>query len=122
MQPPWGSPLGGQKAPLGLKIQIFKDIKSNVVIQAAEWILSHMLEISHARDFNRAPRRPSAGPEGALRGTKGPQKILGRLLGVVKMNPLSQKNIVFQYKMLKDGRLQRHMVESFGAQRPLGVT
>ncbi len=74
MQPPWGSPLGSQKAPLGIKIQICKDIKSNVVIQAAEWILSHMLEISHAKDFNRAPRRPSAGPEGALRGTKGPRR------------------------------------------------
>ena len=41
---------------------------------------------------------PSAGPEGALRGTKGPQKILGRPLGVVKMNPLSQKTLFFNIK------------------------
>ena len=70
MQPPWGSPLGGQKAPLGLKIQIFKDIKSNVVIQAAEWILSHMLEISHA-GAPKGALRGAQGPSGAARGLRG---------------------------------------------------
>ena len=55
-----------QNDPLGLKIHIFKDIKSKVGIQAAEWILSHMLEISHARSSNGAPKSPPAGPQGQL--------------------------------------------------------
>ena len=64
--PPGGAPRGGQKPLLGLKIHIFQDIKSKVGIQAAEWILSHMLEISHARGSNGAPRSPPAGPQWQL--------------------------------------------------------
>ena len=57
---------GSQNDSLGLKIHIFQDIKSKVGIQAAEWILSHMLEISHARGFNEAPKSPPADPQGQL--------------------------------------------------------
>ncbi len=60
-------------------------------IQAVEWILSHMLEISHARGFNRAPRRPPAVPERALR----LQEISGRPPGVVKITPLCKKKLFF---------------------------
>ena len=78
-----------QNDPLGLKIYVYQDIKSKVGIQAAEWILSHMLEISHAR-----------GPRGAPEGPQGQLEALGAFgalgaLGLVKMTPLSQKNIVF---------------------------
>ena len=62
----WGSKaLGGnlsppgvasQIPPLGLKIHVFQDIKSKVGIQAAEWILSHLLEISYVYGAQGAPR------------------------------------------------------------------
>ena len=53
-----------------------------------------MLEVSHARDIERTPRRPPAGPEEPFKVPRGPRR-LGKPLGVVKMNLLSQKNIVF---------------------------
>ena len=59
-----------------------------------------MLEISHARDIDRAPGRPPAGPKEPSGVPRGPRR-LGKPLGLVKMDLLTQKNIVFQYEMLK---------------------
>ena len=56
LSPPGVAPRGCQKPPLCLKIHIFQDIKSKVGIQAAEWILSHLLEISYVYGAQGAPR------------------------------------------------------------------
>ena len=72
------------KTPLGLIIYVFKDIKSKVGIQAAEWIWSHLLEISYAY-----------GAQGALGVPRGPRALKGWPLGVVKMTPLSKKKDCF---------------------------
>ena len=56
-----------------------------------------MLEISHARGSNGAPRSPPAGPQGQL-GVPGALREAAR---GDQNDPLRPKNIVLQYKMLK---------------------
>ena len=46
---------GVKNHPLALKIHIFQDIKLKVGIQAAEWIESHMLEISYSYGAQGTP-------------------------------------------------------------------
>ena len=52
---PGVAPRGVKNHPLALKIHIFQDIKLKVGIQAAEWIESHMLEISYSYGAQGTP-------------------------------------------------------------------